>query len=257
MPSSFSFAAYETLVSTALDAGYEFLTVRDYLRSTDRPERFVILRHDVDRKPENAEKMAELEAEYGVPATYYFRTSTFTQERVERVEALGHEVGYHYEDYVRASGDVDNAHRLFSGSLREFRRAATIDTVCMHGNPLSPHDNRDMWRESDAPGFDTYDLLGEAYLSMDFEDVTYFSDTGRTWLDGPLKIKDHTMGEGEKTVTADTTADLTALLRDGAVDRVCLLAHPNRWADSLPELYAERTKDHAVNLVKHGLRVIQ
>jgi len=252
----FSFAAYENLLSTLLDAGYDTLTVRDYLRMDRLPRRFVVLRHDVDRKPENAEKMAELEADYDTAATYYVRTSTFTRERVSRIETLGHEVGYHYEDYVRASGDLPNAHRSFAGNLRVFRKAATIDTVCMHGNPLSPHDNRDMWTEPGAPDFADYDLLGEAYLSMDFGDVTYFSDTGRTWRDGALKIKDHTMGEGEKTVSADTTSDLAAIFRDGRVDRACVLVHPNRWADSVPELFAERSKDRAVNLVKRGMQLI-
>jgi hypothetical protein len=126
----------------------------------------------------------------------------------------------------------------------------------MHGNPLSPHDNRDMWTDAGAPGFAAYDLLGEAYLSMDFTDVTYFSDTGRTWRDGPLKIKDHTMGEGSKSVTAETTGDLIDLFERREVSRACVLAHPNRWADSYPELLAERSKDRAVNAVKRGMRLL-
>jgi hypothetical protein len=254
----FSFATYERLLDAAADAGYAFLTVRDYL-ATDadaRPERFVVLRHDVDRKPANAAKMARIEAERSVPATYYFRTSTFEAERLRRVEALGHEVGYHYEDYVRAGGVLSAAHESFSAALDRFRSVADVETVCMHGNPLSPHDNRDMWTDPDAPSFDAYDLLGEAYLSMDFEEVTYFSDTGRTWLDGPLKIKDHTMGQGSKAVTAETTTDLVDLLGAAELRRACLLVHPNRWADSLPELVAERSKDRAVNLVKRGMRLL-
>jgi len=127
----------------------------------------------------------------------------------------------------------------------------------MHGNPLSPHDNREMWTAAEAPSPAAYDLLGEAYLAMDFTDVTYFSDTGRTWLDGPLKIKDHTVGDSEKSVSAADTADLAALLRAGAFDRGCLLVHPERWADSVPELFVERTKDTAINAVKRGLRLVR
>jgi len=125
----------------------------------------------------------------------------------------------------------------------------------MHGNPLSPHDNREMWTD-EAPGVDHYDLLGEAYLSMDFTDVTYFSDTGRTWRDGGLKIKDHTMGEGEKSVQVDGTERLAALFRERELDRACLLAHPERWVDSLPELVAARSKDGAVNVVKRGMGLL-
>jgi hypothetical protein len=252
----FTFGDYDRLLDAVTESGYDALTVREYLAADELPPRFVVLRHDVDRKAENAAKMAEAEAEEGVASTYYFRTSTFDPDLAQWIESLGHEVGYHYEDYVRSGGELRAAHRRFRSNLDDLRKTVDVDTVCMHGNPLSPHDNREMWTAPGAPAFEAYDLLGEAYLSMDFTDVTYFSDTGRTWRDGPLKIKDHTMGEGSKTVTADETVDLVRLLRNGEVDRSCILAHPNRWADSYPELLAERSKDGAVNLIKRGMRLL-
>jgi len=257
MTDEFTMDAYDRLLSAIAAGGYEFLTVAEYLRDDELPERFVILRHDVDRKPDRARRMAALEADHGVASTYYYRTSTFEPERVRRIADLGHEVGYHYEDLVRSNGDVPAAHERFSRTLERFRDQfpGEIETVCMHGNPLSPHDNREMWTD-EAPGFDHYDLLGEAYLSMDFTDVTYFSDTGRTWRDGGLKIKDHTMGEGEKSVQVDGTERLTALFRERELDRTCLLAHPERWVDSLPELVAARSKDGAVNVVKRGMGLL-
>ncbi|MFC7068811.1 hypothetical protein [Halobaculum lipolyticum] len=259
MPDGFTTEAYVDLLDAAESAGYAFLTVAEYLRTApdDRPARYLILRHDVDRKAGNAGRMARIEADRGVAATYYVRTSTFDPGFVRSLESLGHEVGYHYEDFVRANGDTTEAHERFARNLGMFRRYCDVETVCMHGNPLSPHDNRDMWAGDDAVAFEEYDLLGEAYLSMDFVEVTYFSDTGRTWRDGALKIKDHTVGDSEKAVSADTTADLAALLRTGAFDRGCLLVHPERWADSVPELLVERTKDHAINTVKRGLRLVR
>ncbi|WP_201289493.1 hypothetical protein [Halobaculum saliterrae] len=255
----FTTEAYLDLLDAADEGGYDFLTVADYLATApeDRPERFLVLRHDVDRKVGNAARMARLEADRGVEATYYVRTGTFDPEFVHTLEALGHEVGYHYEDYVRADGDLDDAHDRFARHLRLFRRHCDVETVCMHGNPLSPHDNRDMWTVPGAPEFAGYGLLGEAYLSMDFVDVTYFSDTGRTWRDGALKIKDHTVGDSAKAVSAGETAELAALLRAGAVERGCLLVHPERWADSVPELLVERSKDGAINAVKRGLRLVR
>jgi hypothetical protein len=267
----FTFERYADILQAGLDAGYEYRTVRAYCATASDsigdgdeetndplPERMLVLRHDVDRKPENALKMARVEARFDVPSTYYFRTvrGTFRPELIQKVIDLGHEVGYHYEDVDRANGDRVDAHRSFERHLRLFRSVAEVETVCMHGNPLTPHDNRDLWADPKTE-FERYGLLGEAYLSMDFTDVTYFSDTGRTWRDGALKIKDHTMGEGHKTVEADTTGDLVALLSGRAVDRACLLAHPNRWADSVPELVAERAKDTAINVAKRGLNVIR
>lgn len=256
MMEDWTITAYLDLLQAGLTSDYEFITVREYLSRDDLPERYVILRHDVDRKPENAAKMAEYEARHDVTSTYYVRTATFDPDLLEHLESLGHEVGYHYEDYVRARGDLEKAHDQFARHLAKFREHVDVDTICMHGNPLSPHDNRDMWTVDGAPGFEEYDLLGEAYLSMDFEDVAYYSDTGRTWRDGALKIKDHTMGEGEKLVNADTTRDLVDLLRRQELDHACLLVHPNRWAFSVPEYVAEHSKDSAVNLVKRGMRLI-
>jgi len=255
MVADFSDEAYAALLDAGLDAGYDFLTVREYLRADELPERFLIVRHDVDRKPRNALQMARTEAVRGVSTTYYFRIipKTFRPELIRQIEALDHEVGYHYEDLDSADGDIDAAHKSFERNLRRFRRLCEVDTVCMHGNPLTPHDNRDLWTGDRV--YADYDLIGEAYLSMDFEDVTYFSDTGRTWEDGPLKVKDHTMGEGDKQVQVDSTWELIDLLAAGELDRACLLVHPNRWAGSYAELVAERTKDAATNVVKYGLQL--
>ena len=44
--------------------------------------------------------MAELEAQMGVKASYYFRIGKGSNqpECIKRIAALGHEIGYHYED---------------------------------------------------------------------------------------------------------------------------------------------------------------
>jgi hypothetical protein len=268
----FTFPTYRRLLQAGLGANYAFLTVREYVErrragtetapgdaaraeadgGDGLPERFLIMRHDVDRKPRNALAMAHIEAEYGIQSTYYVRTveGTFDPAVVSRLAGLGHEVGYHYEDLDRADGDPEAAVASFRHELARLRALVPVDTVCMHGNPLTAHDNRDMWDHADL---DAFDLTGEAYLSMDFDDVTYFSDTGRTWRDGDLKIKDHTRGEGEKAIQVDTSFDLADAICAGRFDRACVLTHPNRWAGSVPELLTERAKDTAVNVVKRGL----
>ncbi|WP_435346436.1 hypothetical protein [Haloarchaeobius sp. HRN-SO-5] len=252
VPTDFTFDAYRMLLDSLSAAGYETLTVREYLACDELPECFVINRHDVDRKPQNSLTMAEIEADRGVQSTYYVRTTdeVFRPDIIRRLEALGHEVGYHYEAVDRAGGDLQRAKEVFERNLEMVRSLVPVDTVCMHGNPLTPHDNRDLW---DAADLSDFDLLGEAYLSMNFEDVVYFSDTGRTWRDGALKVKDHTMGEGDKRVQADTTHELAGLFRDHRLSRACVLSHPNRWAGDYVELVVEQTKDTATNIVKHGI----
>jgi len=76
----FTLSVYKNLLQTLKYKDYEFLTVEEYFtrqvassprRSTshgivERRSRVVIMRHDVDRKPENLLKMAGLEAELGI-----------------------------------------------------------------------------------------------------------------------------------------------------------------------------------------------
>lgn len=257
MNRDFTFEIYDQLLGTGQDAGYEHITVRDYLSKEELPEQFIIHRHDVDRKPENSLAMARLEAEYDIPATYYFRTidKTFQPDLIHEIEALGHEIGYHYEDMDRVDGDVGAAHESFAEHLARLRDVAKIDTVCMHGNPLTVYDNRDMWNDSRT--FEDYELIGEAYLSMDFVDVTYFSDTGRTWKDGDLKVKDNPVGESKKSVQVGGTNELIELIKGGDVPRLCLLSHPNRWAQSSSELVVELAKDTTTNVGKRVLQFVR
>jgi len=246
MTRDFTYGAYADLLDAGLAAGYEFLTVREYVRRESLPEQFVVLRHDVDRKPENALDFARIEHEHGVPATFYVRSidKTFDPDLLREMESLGHEVGYHYEDLDRADGDPERARTLFDRNLQQFREYVDVDTVCSHGNPLTPYVNMDIWRSE--PRFDEYDLLGEAYLSMDFDEVMYFSDTDRAW-----RVEDK---HGHQV---DTTPELATLLREQRVDRACLMSHPNRWADGYAELVAERTKDAATAAAKRGIELIR
>ena len=253
----FTFDIYEGLLQAGLNSEYEHITVREYLDREELPDRFIIHRHDVDRKPENSLAMARLEAEYDIPSTYYFRTidKTFQPEIIQEIESLGHEIGYHYEDMDRTNGDIAKAKESFQEHLGRLREHATVDTVCMHGNPLTAHDNRDMW--NGIREFDKYKLFGEAYLSMDFADVTYFSDTGRTWEDGDLKVKDNPVGQSEKYVQVDGTNELIELVNHAELPRLCLLSHPNRWARGPSEYVLEFSKDKMTNIGKRGLNLVR
>lgn len=253
MSADFTYERYAELLKTCGAQDVPTFTVREYLTADTLPDQFVILRHDVDRKPGNALDFARIEAAYGVQSTYYVRTveETFDPELLRELEALGHEVGYHYEDLDRADGDTAGARLSFVANLARMRQYVTVDTVCMHGNPLTPHDNRDMWGPS--PAFGQHDLLGEAYLSMDFTDVLYYSDTGRTWLDGTLKIKDHTVGAARDPPPARTTGDLQSLVTE-TDEPLCLLTHPDRWAGGGVERLTETAFDTAKNVAKYGLQ---
>lgn len=249
MTEGFTRAAYAGLVDAIRDGGYETLTVREYLSPGRLPERFVVLRHDVDRKPGRAEALAGLEADLGVSASYYFHPSAFRETRAERVEDLGHEVGYHYDDVATARGDRQTARALFANNLRVFRRACDVDTVSPHAAALSPHDNASLWER--GPAFEEFGLLGDADRSVDYVDLSFFSDAGHTFRERPAD-RARALGERDQVATADTPGDLAARFREGAVDRACLLTHPRRWTNSLPARVLSRSRDRAATLVHRG-----
>ena len=68
---------YKELCLSIIDSGYKICTVKDYLADLPGSGPYaLILKHDVDRMPENALKMALLEKELGILSSYYFRAGS-------------------------------------------------------------------------------------------------------------------------------------------------------------------------------------
>lgn len=224
--SDFTIQKYEALCQLIAASSYRTITFNEYVASEPLPEKFIMLRHDVDRKLMNALALAKLENEYGLRATYYFRSTSrvFRPSIIKEIGRMGHEIGYHYEVLSKALGDGEKAIRMFEMELDKFREVGDIKTICMHGSPLSKYDNRDLWKAYD---YKKYGLKGEAYLSSG-EDLYYFSDTGRNW-GRKNKLRD-LMPAREYSMMARTTDDIMALIRSAKLDRLYLLIHPERWA---------------------------
>lgn len=253
MVRDFTMAKYGELCRVLLGAGYTPATVYQYL--TDPPGgRTVVLRHDVDRKPENALRMAELEHALGITATYYFRhPHTFIPEVIEQVLSLGHEVGYHYEVLAKARGDYEKAIALFARELEEFRALCDVRTICMHGSPLSRYDNRDLWKRYD---FREFGIAGEAYLSMAGKGLRYLTDTGRNW-GGKHSVRDAMPGAGAVPPSVATTDDLARWIGSAGEEGLYLTVHPERWAMSEGEWAIGSLTDLAVNMGKTVLQVMR
>jgi hypothetical protein len=252
MVRDFTMAKYGELCRVLLGAGYTPVTVYQYL--TEPPcGRTVVLRHDVDRKPENALKMAELEHALGVTSTYYFRhPHTFIPEIIEQVLSLGHEVGYHYEVLAKARGDYEEAIDLFARELEEFRSLCDVRTICMHGSPLSRYDNRDLWKRYD---FGEFGIAGEAYLSMAGKDLRYLTDTGRNW-GGKHSVRDAMPGAGAVPPSVATTDDLARWIGSAGEEGLYLTVHPERWAMSEGEWAVSYSQDVVSNFGKKVLMMV-
>jgi hypothetical protein len=227
----FTLDKYRELCHSLQINGYTPLTLRDYLNgksadSSIHGKKIVILRHDVDRKILNALRMANLEHEIGIHSTYYFRYPyTFKPDIIREIQDLGHEIGYHYEVSSKAKGEYQKAIALFKSELEDFRKIFPVDTICAHGNVLSPHDNLDLWKQYD---FRNYGLKGEAYLSV--RDIDYFSDVGRDW-NRISNISDF-IGTDRPMEQPQTTDNLIGVIRKKGPPVLMLSIHPERWSHS-------------------------
>jgi hypothetical protein len=243
----FTIQKYKELCLSLLDSGYKPMTLFSYLSERPPDKKVCILRHDVDRKPRNALMMAELEDRMGIRSTYYFRYPyTFNPEIIHDISRFGHEIGYHYETLSKAGGDHEKAIRIFEKELAEFRKIVEVNTVCMHGSPLSRHDNRDLWKKYD---FRDFGIEGETYLSLTGKGVRYLTDTGRSW-NGRHSIRDMMPGVGPASISVDTTADLIHFIASSEGERLYLTVHPERWAKSADEWAISYVKDLIMNAGK-------
>lgn len=240
---------YCDLLDAFLDAGYEFQTFRAYIACPR--EKVVIIRHDVDKKPGNSLRLAEIEHEKGVQASYFFRIvlESLHVDKLVAIKRLGHEIGYHYEDMDTAKGDPHKAILSCEKNLEKLRKLAQIDTICMHGSPLSKYDNKDLWKHYD---YRDYGIIGEPYFDLDYSKVFYITDTGRKWNNRDASIRDKVDSPFE--IEVRNTAHFIELIKAGMMpDQMMINTHPQRWNDEWVPWVIELVGQNVKNVAKKGL----
>jgi hypothetical protein len=248
----FTLEAYKSYLQ-AIKASYSnILRFDEFFMAGTIPENFCLIRHDVDRKPDNALQMAGLEHEAGIRATYYFRVKphVFIPDIIRNIFKLGHEIGYHYESLSDANGDMPLAVKDFEMNLAKFREIAPIHTIAMHGRPFKPFDNRDMWRDrrNHRLLIESYGVLGEVYLDVDYRDIAYITDTGRNWSSTQSNKRDQVNSRIPSDFSSGNA--LKQYLNTEPHPKLVFQIHPERW-EGTPIRYAiQWLKDMAVNLVK-------
>ncbi len=255
----FTLDIYRTLLETLQAKGYEFISYAEYQKSKikNQKSKFVILRHDVDAKPENSLKTAQIEKSLGARATYYFRVGKESNhpEIIRAIVALGHEIGYHYEDMSLCGGDIDKAYDHFTTWLDYFRQYYAVETICMHGAPTSKWDGKDLWKQYD---YKTLGITGEPYLDTDFSDVFYLTDTGRCWDGYKVSVRDKIPGHQDEWTKAGltwhTTPQLIAAIEQGRLpEHVMMTTHPQRWTNNRGAWYKEAITQKLKNIIKRIL----
>lgn len=174
------------------DFGYDSLRALLRLVSDSRPtvsfpealdrsrDPFVCVRHDVDLSVEAAIRMATIEADMAIRATYFLLMSSpfynLLGDEIEvprRLKELGHHVGLHYDAtiYERSPLEVDEHLGLEVQALT--RLAGTpVTAISMHNPSLT---------SSGSDPLASVAGLVNAYDTRLCRDIPYFSDSARAW----------------------------------------------------------------------------
>ncbi len=219
---AFSLDEYGLLLKDLRSAGYTFEAISKGEPSAPARPIFY-LRHDVDLHLRGVERMAALEAEHGVCATYYVPLTLHfnvlypeNQGILRQIRSHGHEIGLHYDAATYpADLEVARRHLGWEAAILGAVAGTVVRTACMH----NPHTGQaDPFRE-----------LGD-YANPDSssfrQDCLYVSDSCRAWRD----------------------ESLLRCFGDSPPRKVLLNTHPELW------LRAEIS--HPLDYVDRALRVV-
>lgn len=250
MTLDFTLKTYKRLLESFVRANYSILTFEAYLKNPPiENSRFLILRHDVDELAENALKMARLESSMGIHATYFFRIvrKSNKPEIIQEIASLGHEIGYHYEDLSTAQGDMNEAIKSFVNNLEYFRLYYPVSTICMHGSSTSNYDNRSLWSQFN---FRDYNILGEPYLSIDFDEIFYITDTGYAWDGGKYAIRDIVVNNHGRSY--HTTHQMIQAIDTGEFPRKTMLLAHTLWSPNTIQWFILHYREILRNNIKYA-----
>lgn len=243
----FRLRTYRELLLALQQSDYSFYTVEEYCAGKAHG-RYIILRHDVDLKANHSLSVAKIEAKMGIRATYYFRVvpQSNQPEIIKAIADLGHEIGYHYEDLSLYHGNEEKALEHFKQQLTYFRQFYPVRTICMHGSPVSKWDNRDLWK---THSYRDHGIMGEPYFDIDFNKLSYLTDTGRSWNGDKFNRRDKVKSNQNLTFR-NTAGMITAIQTNRFPTQLMITTHPQRWTDKKIEWISEIIIQFIKNQIK-------
>lgn len=135
----FTLDNYKRLIELAKDKGFQFILHKDEFV----PERKdIIWRHDVEFEPDIALKMAQIEHDLGVQATYFFQLHSECYNLFDdhyrgvfhQIKDLGHHVGLHFDCRYWGIKDENQLDEFIAVDRQYLERnlAVDIDTFSFH-----------------------------------------------------------------------------------------------------------------------------
>ncbi len=123
----FTFEIYDRVIEEALNKGYQISSYLDYINNGDKFEKEIIMRHDVDRKPWNAVKMAEIEN----------RTQTNRDNATEAKELTHKTIAIVREGNQQMNSMLQSMENINQSSSQVSNVIKTIDEIAFQTNLLA------------------------------------------------------------------------------------------------------------------------
>ena len=119
----------------------------------------------------------------------------------------------------------------------------------MHGSPMSRWDNRELWKKYD---YRDYGIIAEPYFDVDYSKVFYITDTGRSWNNESVSLRDTV--NSDFNIEIRNTGHMIQLIETGRMpDKIMINTHPQRWFNPgfgwVKEFVLQNTKNVVKKLI--------
>lgn len=183
MHCDFSYKHYREILQSALDAGYQFISYEE-AESKNAPDKYCILRHDIDYRPDLAGMMGDIEHALGIRSTYFYQIvsriynvrETENLGIIRKLSEQGHDLGIHldltWDEDVELSeigSQVSTEQSLF----KALTGVSPVEMISFH----NPHRFQEQILNSPIPG------IRHSYEKPLFSDIKYLSDS-QGWYEG-------------------------------------------------------------------------
>ncbi|WP_411766122.1 hypothetical protein [Winogradskyella sp. A3E31] len=213
------------------------ISARQIIDSKSSVDGWIVFKHDVETNVGRALKMAKIEAEYGIEATYYVQGYLLKDnvEQLKEIAKLGHEVTYHYDVLDANKGNFTEARLEFIEYIKSFERHGfKIDTICPHGNPMMIrsgwNSNKDFFRNKDISKEFNHILDVVVDLPRQLKaKYKYISDAGfKFQIIGNIENNDiSNLGDTE----ISTLKEFKSILNQNK--KIIFSTHPHRWRSNI------------------------
>ena len=116
----------------------------------------------------------------------------------------------------------------------------------MHGSPFSKYDNKKLWEKYD---YRDYGIIAEPYFDIDYDEVFYITDTGRSWNNSNASIRDKVSSKFDIKIK-DTHHLIEKIQNNELPDKIMINVHPQRWNDKFVPWVSELVRQSVKNVVK-------